>query len=71
MVMAPAKTPAPILARIEKETRAAVQTVAMKARFQAFGLVPMGNSSEEFRKNFEASGPMIQRLVTVSGAKVD
>jgi len=71
MVMAPAKTPAPILARLEKETRAAVQTAAMKARFQAFGLVPMGNSSEEFRKNFEASGPMIQRLVTVSGAKAE
>jgi galactokinase len=48
-----------------------VQTAAMKARFQAFGLVGMGNSSAEFRKNFEASGPVIQKLVQVSGAKVD
>ncbi|MEJ8858202.1 tripartite tricarboxylate transporter substrate binding protein [Variovorax robiniae] len=71
MVMAPAKTPPAILARLEKETRAAVQSVAMKARFQAFGLLGMGNSSAEFRKNFEASGPMIERLVQVSGAKVD
>ena len=71
LLTAPAKTPPAILARIEKEARAAVQTAAMKARFQAFGLVGMGNSSAEFRKNFEASGPVIQKLVQVSGAKVD
>ncbi len=71
MLTAPAKTPAPVLARLEKEARAVVQSAAMKARFQAFGLVGMGNSSAEFRKNMEASGPVIQKLVTVSGAKVD
>jgi tripartite-type tricarboxylate transporter receptor subunit TctC len=71
LLTAPAKTPPAILARIEKEARAAVQTAAMKARFQAFGLVGMGNSSAEFRRNFEASGPVIQKLVQVSGAKVD
>jgi tripartite-type tricarboxylate transporter receptor subunit TctC len=71
MLTAPAKTPAPILARLEKEARAAVQTTAMKARFQTYGLVAMGNSSADFRKNLEASGPIIQKLVQVSGAKVD
>ncbi|MGJ7509801.1 Bug family tripartite tricarboxylate transporter substrate binding protein [Variovorax sp. GT1P44] len=71
MLTAPAKTPAPVLARLEKEARAAVQTAAMKARFQMYGLVAMGNSSAEFRKNFEASGPIVQKLVQVSGAKVD
>lgn len=71
MLTAPAKTPAPVLARLEKEARAAVQSTAMKARFQTYGLVAMGNSSAEFRKNLEASGPIIQKLVQVSGAKVD
>jgi tripartite-type tricarboxylate transporter receptor subunit TctC len=71
MLTAPAKTPAPILARLEKEARAAVQSTAMKARFQTYGLVAMGNSSAEFRKNLDASGPIIQKLVQVSGAKVD
>ncbi|MDM0103450.1 tripartite tricarboxylate transporter substrate binding protein [Variovorax sp. J22R24] len=71
LLTAPAKTPPAVLARIEKEARAAVQTAAMKARFQAFGLVGMGNTSAEFRRNFEASGPVIQKLVQVSGAKVD
>lgn len=71
LLTAPAKTPPAILARIEKEARAAAQSAAMKARYQAFGLVAVGNSSAEFRRNFEASGPVIQKLVQVSGAKVD
>ena len=71
LMTAPAKTPPAVLARLEKEARAAVQTAAMKARFQAFGLVGMGNSSAEFHQNFEASGPVIRKLVQVSGAKVD
>jgi len=71
MLMAPAKTPPEVLARLEKESREIVQGAAMKARFQAFGLVATGNSSAEFRKNFESSGPLIQRLVVVSGAKTD
>jgi len=71
MLTAPAKTPPAVLARLEKEARAVVQTAAMKARFQAFGLVGMGNSSADFRKNLEASAPVIQKLVKVSGAKVD
>jgi tripartite-type tricarboxylate transporter receptor subunit TctC len=71
MLTAPAKTPPAVLARLEKEARAVAQTAAMKARFQAFGLVGMGNSSAEFRKNVEAAGPVIQKLVQVSGAKVE
>ncbi|RCW69604.1 Bug family tripartite tricarboxylate transporter substrate binding protein [Pseudorhodoferax soli] len=71
MLTAPAKTPPAVLARLEKEARAVAQTAAMKARFQAFGLVGMGNSSAEFRKNVEAAGPVIQKLVQMSGAKVE
>lgn len=71
VMMAPAGTPAPVLARLEQEARAAVQSTAVKARLQVYGLVAMGNSAGEFRKNLEASRPVIQRLIQVSGAKVD
>lgn len=71
VMMAPAGTPAPVLARLEKEARTAIQTAALKARFQVYGLVGMGNSSAEFRRNLEASAPVIQKLIKVSGAKVD
>lgn len=67
LMMVPAGTPAPVAARLEKEARAAIQSTALKARFQVFGLVGMGNSSAEFRRNLDASGPVIQNLVKVSG----
>jgi tripartite-type tricarboxylate transporter receptor subunit TctC len=71
VMMAPAGTPAPVLARLEKDARAAIQTAALKARFQVYGLVGLGNSAAEFRRNHEASAPVIQKLIKVSGAKVD
>lgn len=71
ILMAPAGTPTPVLARLEKEARAAVQTAQLKARFQVFGLVGVGNSAAEARQGFEASGPVIEKLVRISGAKMD
>jgi tripartite-type tricarboxylate transporter receptor subunit TctC len=71
MMMAPAGTPAAVLARLEKEARAAVESPALKARFQVYGMVGMGNTAEEFRRNLEASAPIIQKLIKVSGAKVE
>ncbi len=70
-LLAPGGTPAPILARLEKESRAAVQSTPMKARFQAFGLPAVGNSGEDARRTLEATGPVIEKLVKISGAKMD
>ncbi len=71
MVMAPAGTPAPVLARLEAQARAATRTAAMKARFQAYGCSPVASSSEQFRKDFEAMSPVIERLVKVTGVRAD
>jgi tripartite-type tricarboxylate transporter receptor subunit TctC len=70
-LLAPAGTPAPVLARLEKEARAAIQSPAMKARFQIYGLVGIGNSSQDFRRSFEETQPVIAKLVKASGAKVE
>lgn len=70
VMMAPAGVPAPVLARLEKAAREGIQTPALKARFQVYGLEAIGNSSEEFRRDFEAMGPVVERLVKVSGVQV-
>lgn len=69
MMLAPAATPAPVLARLEKEVRAAAGTPQLNARFQVYGLIGMANTGAEFRRNVEASAPVIQKLIKVSGAK--
>jgi tripartite-type tricarboxylate transporter receptor subunit TctC len=70
-MLVPAGTPPPVLARLEKEARAAIQTAQLKARFQVFGLIGVGNSAREARQGFEDSGPLIEKLVRISGAKMD
>jgi tripartite-type tricarboxylate transporter receptor subunit TctC len=47
---APAKTPAPIIARLQKEVARAVQTQEVKERFAQMGLEPVGSSSEDLGK---------------------
>ena len=51
---APAKTPAAIIARLQKETARAVQTDEVRARFAQMGLDPVGGSSEELGRRVAA-----------------
>lgn len=70
-LLAPAKTPAPVLARLEKEARAAAMLPAIKTQIESFGFEPLGTTSEQFRRDFQASSPVIERLIKLSGAKVE
>jgi tripartite-type tricarboxylate transporter receptor subunit TctC len=47
--LAPAGTPAPVLARLHKEFAAALQQPEIRERLTAIGVEPVGGSSEEFR----------------------
>ncbi len=66
-LLAPAATPAPLLERLEKEVQAAMKTTAVKARLQAYVIVHTETTSAQFRKSFEESAPIIERLVKLSG----
>ena len=70
-LLAPAGTPKAIVDRLEKESMEIIQSTPMKARFQVFGLEPVKGGREQFRKDFEASAPIIRKLVEISGAKMD
>lgn len=71
VMMAPAGTPPAVIARIEAVTRTAVQTPQMKAIFKTYGVVPIGSTAEEARKAFETTKPALERLVRLSGAKLE
>jgi tripartite-type tricarboxylate transporter receptor subunit TctC len=47
---APAKTPAAVVARLQREVARVVQTPEVKERFAAMGLEPVGGSSEELAR---------------------
>lgn len=69
VLAAPAKTPKPILDLLEKQAREIAQSPAMKERFQVLGLDAVGGSSADFLRNYEATGPVIEKLVKISGAR--
>jgi tripartite-type tricarboxylate transporter receptor subunit TctC len=70
-LLAPAATPAPVLAQLEEAARAAGQTPQMKARFQVYGMDMKASSSADFKRSYEATVPVVEKLVRISGAKAD
>ncbi|MDM0047097.1 tripartite tricarboxylate transporter substrate binding protein [Variovorax dokdonensis] len=70
-MLVPKSTPAPVVARLEKEAREAINSTALRARFQALGLLPLGSTAAEFQADFESALPVWEKLVKVSGAQLD
>ena len=64
-------TPAAILSRLETEARASVQSPTMRARLDAMALEPVGNTGAEFRREFDASEPVMARLIKASGVTAE
>jgi tripartite-type tricarboxylate transporter receptor subunit TctC len=64
-------TPPAVLARLEAEARASVGSPAMRERMAALSLEPVGSSSADFKREFEATEPVMARLIKASGARAD
>ena len=70
-LLAPAGTPADIVARVQQETAKALGSATMKERLLAQGAIPSGNTSTEFARFIEAETKKWAGVVKTSGAKVD
>ena len=70
-LLAPAGTPAPIVARLAAEVSKAVRSAEVAQRFQQLGIDPVGNTPQEYdaqiRNDFERYG----RVVRITGTKID
>jgi len=70
-VLAPAKLPAPILARLHGELVRILNLPEVRDRIKADGSEPVGSSPEEFRKFMHADLEKWSKVVKQSGAKMD
>ena len=70
-VMAPAGTPAPVLARLNEEFHRALATAEMRERLKAMGAEPAPTSPEQFSAFIRAELAKYEKVVKFSGAKVD
>ena len=70
-LLAPAGTPADIIARVQQETAKALGTPALKERLLSQGAIPSGMTPAEFGRFIAAESKKWSQVVKVSGAKVD
>jgi len=70
-VMAPAGTPAPVVARLNEEFRKALSTPEMRERLKAMGAEPAPTSPEQFATFIRAELAKYEKVVRFSGARVD
>ena len=70
-VMAPAGTPAPVVARLNDEFRKALATPEMRERLKAMGAEPAPTSPEQFAAFIRAELAKYEKVVKFSGARVD
>ena len=70
-LMAPAGTPAEVVARVQQETAKALASPALKERLRAQGANPGGMSSADFAKFIAAESTKWAKVVKTANAKVD
>lgn len=66
-LLAPARTPAPIVARTHQAAVQALQAPEVRERFRQFGLVLVGNSPSEFREIVQRDIAKFRKIITESG----
>jgi tripartite-type tricarboxylate transporter receptor subunit TctC len=66
-MLAPARTPAAIIARLEKETHKAVAVPQVREQFSRVELKPVGSSSAEFRALVADSIKKLGEIVKIAG----
>ena len=68
---APAGTPTPIIERMNRALREAIQDPALRTRFQEVGLVPMSNTPEEFSSLIKSDSEKWKKIIQDSGVTTE
>ena len=70
-IFAPAKTPAAVVSRLQKELSVVLQSPFVKERYATLGIEPVGNSPEEFGAQVKADLARWEKVVRSAGVKVE
>ncbi|HSU22071.1 MAG TPA: tripartite tricarboxylate transporter substrate binding protein [Variovorax sp.] len=70
-LLAPARTPAPVVERLQRELAAVVREPAIRERLARLGIMAVGNTSTEFGQQIEADLRKYADVVRAAGIRVD
>jgi len=70
-ILAPARTPRAIVERLQRELAAVLRTPAVRERYAALGIEPVGNTPEQFAAQMRADLSRWEKVVKAANIKVD
>jgi len=70
-IFAPAKTPPAVVARLQKELAAVLQSPFVKERYATLGIEPVGNTPEVFGAQVRDDLARWEKVVKAAGVKVE
>jgi len=70
-IFAPAKTPKPIVDKLQREIAAALQTPAVRERYAVLGIDPVGNTPEQFAEQVKRDLARWGEVVKSAGIKIE
>lgn len=70
-LFAPSRTPAPVVSKLSGVLIKSVHSPDLKAQFEAQGADPVGSSPQEFAKYLRQDMQTYEKIVKISGARVD
>ena len=70
-IFAPAKTPRPIVEKLQREIAAALATPAVRERYAVLGIDPVGNTPEQFAEQVKADLAHWGEVVRTANIKAD
>ena len=70
-IFAPAKTPRPVISRLQKELAAVLQSAAVRERYATLGIEPVGNTPEEFAEQVRADLARWEKVVKAANVRLE
>lgn len=70
-ILAPAKTPRPILERLQRELAEVLKDPEVRNRYATLGIEPVGNTPEQFAAQIRADLARWEKVVKAAGIKVE
>jgi tripartite-type tricarboxylate transporter receptor subunit TctC len=70
-IFAPAKTPRPVIERLQKELDTVLRTPFVRERYATLGIEPVGNSSQEFAAQVRADLARWEQVVKAANVRLE
>src|SRR5262245_25467555 len=70
-ILAPAKTPRPVVEKLQRDIAAVLQTATVRERYMALGIEPVGNTPEQFADQIRADLTRWEKVVRAANIRLE